>query len=198
MKKKRLFKNNTQMVIYIILYIICIVLFIAIGKANFTKNKESDAVRFSSLYNLVGDDNLYKFINASGVINILNGRSGVILMGFPTNKWTNYYAYLLNEVAKEVNIEELYYYDFLNDRENNNGTYETIVNKLRVYVPVDDENNKDIIAPVVLIVKNGDVLAYFDDTATMRGTVTPEVYYTLNQETVTKEKFKTALIEYNK
>lgn len=198
MKKKKFFKNKVQMVIYIILFIVCFALFIIIGRMDFEKHYESDAEKFNSLYNLVEKDNIYTFSNATDVLNIINGRSGVILLGFSSNKWTNYTAKILNETAKEVGLTQIYYYDFLQDRKASNGTYETIVNNLSAYVPINDLGRKDIQAPAVLIVKNGQIIAYFDDTAIMRGIIDPKDYYTETEIEATKAKFKMALSEYIK
>ncbi len=198
MKKKSLFKTKTQMIIYMFLYILCISLFIIIGQIDFQKDIDTESKKFHSLYDMVEDDNLYVFSDATDVLSIVDGKSGVVLMGFPTNKWMNYYANILNNVAKEVGLNKIYYYDFQNDREESNGTYETIVNKLKVYVPVNDKGIQDIQAPTVVVVKKGEVIGYFDDTSIIKGTVTPEVYYTENQKAITYEGFKTALLEYIK
>ena len=196
MERTKLYKNKTQMIIYNIIFIICLILCIIIGKKDYSKDKVSDNVKFSELYNMVSDDNVFKFVNASEALNIINGKSGIILMGFPTNKWTNYYAFLINEVCKEMGIEEVYYYDFLDDRDNNNGTYETIVNALDVYVTVDDLGNKDLYAPTLVVIKDGVVLSYFDETAIIKGVVTPEYYYTNDVIDKTKEEMKTIFLEY--
>lgn len=196
--KKKFFKSKTQLVIYSFLFIICIILFIIIGKTDFQKDIDTEAEKFSSLYNMVSDDNLYVFCDATDVLNIIDGRSGIILMGFPSNKWTNYYANILDLVSKELDVDKIYYYNFQKDREESNGTYETIVKRLSVYVPVDDEGFQDIQAPTILIVKEGSIIAYFDDTSIMKGNVTPEVYYTESQKSLVYEGFKTALTEYIK
>lgn len=198
MKKKSLFKSKTQMITYMFLYVFCIALFIIIGQIDFQKDVDTESKKFHSLYNMVEEDNLYVFSDATDVLSIVDGKSGVVLMGFPTNKWMNYYASILNDVAKEVGIDKIYYYDFQNDREESNGTYETIVNKLKVYVPTDDRGIQDIQSPTVIVVKKGEVIGYFDDTSIIRGTVTPEVYYNDNQQAITYEGFKTALLEYIK
>ncbi|MBQ7031108.1 MAG: hypothetical protein IJN13_01895 [Bacilli bacterium] len=198
MKKKSLFKSKTQMITYMFLYVLCIALFIIIGQIDFQKDIDTESKKFHSLYNMVEEDNLYVFSDATDVLSIVDGKSGVVLMGFPTNKWMNYYASILNDVAKEVGIDKIYYYDFQNDREESNGTYETIVNKLKVYVPTDDRGIQDIQSPTVIVVKKGEVIGYFDDTSIVRGTVTPEVYYNDNQQAITYEGFKTALLEYIK
>ncbi len=198
MERVKLYKNKTQMIIYNLIFIICLILCIIIGTKDYSKNKLSDNERFSNLYNKVEIDNVFKFSGALDVLNIINGRTGIILMGFPTNKWTNYYANIINEVAKDLNIKEIYYYDFLDDRINNNGTYETIVNNLDVYVTVDDLGNKDLHAPTLVVVKNGSVIGYFDETATIKGVVTPEYYYTDDVINRTKEEIKTVFLEYMK
>jgi len=195
-KKKSLFKNKTQMIIYNILFIVCIALFIIIGQIDFQKNVDTEAKKFSSLYKMVKEDNLFVFCDATDVMEIINGKSGVILMGFPSNKWMNNYASILNDVSKEVGIDKIYYYDFQKDRDESNGTYETIVNKLKVYVPTNDEGIQDIQAPTVIVVKKGKVIGYFDDTSIIKGTVTPQIYYTEYQIGLTYEGFKTALLEY--
>ncbi len=198
MKKKKLFKNKVQMIVYTLIFILCIVLFIIIGKTDFCKEEVTEAKKFNNIYNLVSEDNLYVFSNATEVLKILNGRSGIILMGFPLNVWTKYSANILNDVAKEEGIDKIYYYDFLKDREESNGTYETIVNKLDVYITVDDEGTKDLHAPTILIVKDGEIIGYFDDTSTIKGVITPEDYYNEYQTSLTKEMYKTAILEYLK
>ena len=186
------------MIIYILLFVIIIALFIIIGKTDFQKDIDTEGKKFHALYSLVEDDNLYVFADATKVLEIIKGRSGIVLMGFPTNKWTNYYASILDDASKEVGVDKIYYYDFQQDRDESNGTYETIVNKLKMYVPVNDEGIQDIQAPTVLIVKDGEVIAYFDDTSIIRGDITPDVYYTEYQKSLTYEGFKTALLEYVK
>jgi len=198
MKKKSLFKSKTQMIVYSFIFVICIMLFIIIGQIDFQKDIDTEAKKFHSLYNMVEDDNLYVFADATNVLEVVKGRSGVILMGFPTNKWTNYYASILNVAAKDVGIDKIYYYDFQKDRDESNGTYETVVNKLNAYVPVNDNGIQDIQAPTVVIIKKGEIIGYFDDTSIIKGNITPDIYYTEYQKGLTYEGFKTALLEYIK
>lgn len=195
-ERKKFFKNKFQMVAYLIIFAVCIALFIVISKIDFTKDKESESNKFNNIYPMVDINNVYGFATATDVLNILNGRSGIVLMGFPSNKWTSYYAKILNDVALELSIEHINYYDFLSDRDESNGTYETVVKKLEVYAPVDDEGNQNIAAPTVLVVKDGNIIGYFDDTSIIRGSVTPDIYYTENQIAETYNAFKSVLLEY--
>ncbi len=198
MEKKSLFKNKVQMYLYTIIFIVCLILCILIGNKDYSKEKVLDNIRFSELYDKVEEDNVFKFVNANDALNIINKQSGIILMGFPNNEWTNYLASYINDVAKEVGIKEILYYDFLNDRENNNGTYETIVNNLDVYVNVDDLGNKDLYAPTLVVIKNGNIIGYFDETSILKGTISPDIYYTNDVINRTKEEIKMIFLEYMK
>ena len=196
MKKKSLFKSKTQMILYTLIFIICIALFIIIGKTDFNKYEESEQQKFSTLYNLVDKNNLYVFANHSDILNIVNGKSGIILLGFPSNKYTNYIADILNDVCQELKVDKIYYYDFLKDRDESNGTYETIVKKLKMYVNVDDEGISNFYAPTVIVVKNGEVIAFFDDATIVKGNMTPEIYFTEYKKGELYEQFKLSITEY--
>lgn len=198
MEKTKLYKSTTQMIIYTIIFIICLILCIIIGTKDYSKDKLSDNLRLSSIYDKVSEDNVYKFTTATDVLGIINNGSGIILMGFPLNKWTNYYASIVNDVAKEKNIKEIYYYDFLDDRENRNGTYETIVNDLSVYTITDDLGKNNIYAPTLVVVKEGNVIGYFDDTSIMKGSTKPELYYNEGEVGRIKEELSLVFDEYLK
>ena len=196
MKKKKLFKNKIQMIIYIILFIICILLFIVIGKMDYNKPSVSDSEKFMNLYKGVPKDNLYVFANAQDVYKIVNKKSGIILMGFPTNKWMSEYAIILNEICKEYKVDKIYYYDFLSDREENNGTYEAIIDKISDYVYTNDLGVKEIYAPSILVVKNGKVIKYFDELSFVRGNLTPDDYFEEDIKLQIYEQIKLAILEY--
>lgn len=194
-EKKKLFKSKEQMIIYIILYIICIGLFIIIGKNNYKKENVKENIKFSNLYNLVDENNLYVFSNANDILEIINGRSGVILFAFPSNKYSNNYAYLLNKAGQSVGLDKIYYYNFLKDRDENNGTYETIVNKLSNYLKINDEGIKDIYAPSILIVKDGSILYYIDDLTFTNNKLSVEEYFNINSNNI-YNNFYNYLYEY--
>lgn len=184
-KNESLFKSKIQMVIYLFIFGICVILFIIIGKTDFKKFEDSDNLKFHDEYNMVSEENVYKYSNASDILSILNGRDGIILLGFPKNEWTSYYAEILNNVCKKLNINEVYYYNFLKDREDNNGTYEKIVEILDNYVLTDDLGNKDLNAPSILIVKRGRIINYYSDHIVIMGNIKPKDYFNVsNRDTL--------------
>lgn len=177
--KKSLFKSKLQMIVYLILFVVIIAAFIIIGKHDFNKDVDTEAELFHDIFTMVDKNNVFKFSNSTDVNNVVNNKKidGIILFGFAANEWTNYYAKYVNEVAKEIGVKEILYYDFENDRKERNGTYETIVNSLSVYTKFDDYNTSDIYAPTLLVVKNGKVILYDDSTAMRDGNYSAEIYW---------------------
>ena len=199
-KKNKLFKNKLQMIIYILLMIIILILFIVIGKHDFNKNISTEAEQFNQIFTNVPKENVFKFSNAQEVNNIINSKKskGIILFGFKANNWTSYYAEYIDEVAKEMGIKEVLYYDFESDRKDKNGTYETIVNSLSVYTKYTDYNTSDIYAPTLLVVKNGEILLYDDSTAVRSGNYTPDIYWQDYQIEDFKSTLRLVFAEYLK
>ena len=117
-------------------------------------------------------------------------------MGFERNKFVDGYASILNDVCKEYKIDKIYYYDFLQDREENNGTYEAIVDKLSNYITVNDMEVRDLYAPTVVVVKNGNIIGYFDEAAFLKGDIEPKDYYSDKKTIEIYEEFKNAILEY--
>lgn len=186
------FFKNKRNVIKLILFCIMIYLFAYLG----TKEYQTDVVdniRFSSEYKDISKNNVFVYLNENKVLEILNGKSGILFMGFPSNIWSHYYAEYLNEVAINNHIEEIYYYDFRKDRNLNNNTYTNIVNKLKEYLTFDDIGNMDLSAPTIVIVKNGEIL-YFDDEITyIKGEIRPEDYFTDYRKNLVKTNFDLAI-----
>ena len=160
-----------------LLFISIIVAFIYIGTRDFDKKVVVDNEKFDSEYSNVDKNNVFKYVNAQDVYTKINNGNGIIFMGFPSNKWSGYYANILNEAAKQTGITEIYYYDFKSDRENKNATYQSIVLKLSNYVSSLDDGTKNIYAPTLIIYKNGTVIAYDNETAINVGNIKPEEYW---------------------
>lgn len=193
-KNKKLFKNKLQMVIYILIFCLFIYLFIYLGAKEY-KVELPDNERFSEEFNRVGKDNVFKYVNATYANSIASGISGIVLFG-TKNEWVNYYADIVNEVAKEVGINEIYYYNFIKNRQDNNGTYEAIVSKLSNYVTYNDLGKAEIYAPSLLVVKHGNVLLFDSDTIHIKGTVTPDVYWNDYTKGLKKQELKAVFEDF--
>ena len=73
--------------------------------------------------------------------------------------------YQLNEAAKENNVSKIYYKNILNERKENTQDYQKIVGLLSDYLQYDEEGNKRVYVPAVIVVNNGVIVGFDDETA---------------------------------
>lgn len=154
------------LVILFILIIASILLYIYVSN--------SDSNHFAKLYKDVGKDNVYKKISAEDAIDLIENKTGIIYIGYETCPWCNALVPLLNEVAKEDEVETIYYIDnFYNMRPDKNENPENVeeYNKLvdllgdEIVEMKSGENEFNIIrVPLVLFVINGEIVDYHKGT----------------------------------
>lgn len=180
-----------------ILFILIIIAFIYVGTKDFNIEVTVDNEKFDQEYANVSKENVFKYANAVDIYSSLKN-SAVIFMGFPQNKWSGYYANILNEAAKDAGITEILYYNFYEDRENRNATYQSIVLNLSNYLTTTDDGTKEIVAPTLVIVKNGKILAFDSETAFTVGNISPDDYWDEYQTGLKYNTFKTMFEEYLK
>lgn len=171
MKEKKLF------IIGAILVVLGLILsyFFLIKKDD---NKESDREKFKSEYTNVTSDNPFVYRSVDQIINILEKGTGVVYLGFPECPWCQAYVPYVEEVAKKVGIDKIYYFNIKDDRKNNTEEYQKIVKILDVYLPNDDEGNKRIYVPAIIVVQNGKIVEFDDETSKdTKGYKTPEEYW---------------------
>lgn len=171
MKEKKLF------IIGAILVVLGLILsyFFLIKKGD---NKESGREKFKSEYTNVTSDNPFVYRSVDQIINILEKGTGVVYLGFPECPWCQAYVPYVEEVAKKVGIDKVYYFNIKEDRKNNTEEYQKIVKILDVYLPNDDEGNKRIYVPAIIVVQNGKIIEFDDETSKdTKGYKTPEEYW---------------------
>ena len=195
-KNKKMLKSKTQMVIYIIIFCLLIYAFIYLGKKEY-KVELPDNEKFSSMFSMVSTDNVFKIVNATEARMVSRGAKGIVLFG-TENEWVNYYAYIVNKIAKEVGVEEIYYYDFTKNRKDNNGTYEDIVKNLSNYVTYNDKGVAEIYAPSLLVVSKDEVLLFDSDTSFIKGKTTPSTYWNSFTQGEKEQNLRAVFTEYLK
>jgi hypothetical protein len=86
---------------------------------------------------------------------------------------------MLNDLAKEYGISEIYYYDIKKDRENETETYKKIVSILSDYLQYDNEGKKRVYVPETAFIVEGKIIG--NDLETSKDTLgfqTPSEYWT--------------------
>ncbi len=175
-------KKYIRVIIYLVLFVLLIGAFIYLGKKDFNIDKNmTDAKKFSMEYS-IDENNPFKYVYSSEVVDILKNKTGIIYMGFSSNDWSKYYVKYLYEVLKENDIKNVYYYDLLKDRAKYTKNYQIIEEILTDYLYELDNGNIHISTPALIFVKNGKVIYYDDETAIERNNISPNDYW--NQERV--------------
>ena len=106
--------------IAIIIILIGVVIYLLVRD----NNKEdvetpTDAQKFSEEYSSISDDNVFVYASFDEIIEVLDGGSGIVYLGFPECQWCDAYVPYLNEVAEDVGISKILYYNIREDRSNN-------------------------------------------------------------------------------
>ena len=193
-KNEKLFKKKWQMIIYCILFINLIGPFIYLGTLDYDESLP-DNEQFAEDFSLVSEDNVFKYVNATDALMVANGTKGIVLFG-TQNEWVNYYANIVNKVAKEVGIDTIYYYDFVSNRQDNNGTYEAIVESLSDYVTYNDYGTPEIYAPSLLVVSGDEVLLFDTETSFVRGDIAPSEYWNSFNESAKMQELRNVFTKY--
>lgn len=183
MKKKILLVSILILLSIVLLYI-------------FIHYEKTDSEKFSKEYDSVSSDNVFEYKSINEIINILENGTGVVYLGFPECPWCKAYVVYLNEVAKENDIEVIYYYNILEDGKNNSDGYQKVVNLLSDYLQYDEEGNKRIYVPIVIAIKNGEIIDIDDETAwDTKNYDTPEEYWDNEDLEGLKSKLKNMFIQ---
>lgn len=188
-------KKNYIAIIGLLIIAVTTVLFITLNK----DKTETDAEKFMKEYTEVGEDNVFVYRSAEDVIKLLKHGTGVVYLGFPECPWCQTYVKYLNEVANEVGIDKIYYYNILEDRTNNTDVYKEIVSLLEEKLEYDDEGNPRIYVPNVSFHINGEIIGNDMETAKdTKGFEKPEDYWTEDEVTDLKNKLTTYMEEVYK
>lgn len=159
----------------------------------FDKDKENsvtDAIKFSEEYTMVDKDNLYVYKTQAEILNILQKGTGIVFLGFPECPACQRYVRYLNEVAKEENVLNIYYYNILKDRKENTEFYQEVVNILKNNLLLDENANPRIFVPDVTFVRNGSIIAHDNETSVLEEGISVDTYWTSDKINSLKLKLK--------
>ena len=188
--------KKTLIIIGIVILIVIIGLLFVVFKID---NKESDALKFKSEYEElnntiresdkakynnvnISSDNPIKYVNIPKALKILDNEDAIIYVGAEWCPWCRNAVPVLFDVAKEYNVDTIYYLKLDDDKSNfeikdgnlvktKDGTkdYYKLLNKLKDnlddYILTDDDgkeyntNEKRVYMPFVLATKNGKVVS---------------------------------------
>ena len=171
-------KDNKSTIIVIILSSILLVFGLCYKKDTIIK----DNIKFSKEYTEVSSDNVFEYKTIDEIIKIMENGTGVVYLGFPECPWCQAYVKYLNEVAKEVGIEKIYYFNIFEDRKNNTEKYQKIVSLLTGELQYDNEGNERIYVPNVSFHINGELVGIdFETSLDTHELSDPKEYWTVEE-----------------
>ena len=123
------------------------------------KSKMDDNDKFSLEYN-VSKKNPFKYARVHDVIDLLNDGTGIVYFADSDDEKSLYYTELILDTLNTSEINEVYYYNPSNIKENNTKNYKEIISILRNYLPEDDDSNVYLDMPNLFFVKDGKVIGH--------------------------------------
>jgi predicted bacteriocin transport accessory protein len=173
----------------LIIVIVCILASVSFAALMLKPPSLTDAERFSSEYLMIDEDNIFVYKNAKQTVEILADGTGIVFMGFPTCPWCQAYVALLQDVAKQMDIKEIYYLDIFNDRSKNSIEYQRLVEMKERHLLQDDDGRPRIYVPDVTIVKDGVFVGHDNQTSTIDD-MDPSDYWTLPRAEALQERLR--------
>lgn len=186
MKKKKL----------IILTVLLLAPILIVGctkKTNSKKNASEnvDSKNFRKEYQEVSKNNPFVYKDVDEIIKIMKNGTGVVYLGYPECPWCQAYVKYLNEVAKEVGIEKIYYCNTKKVKETSMDKYHDLISLLDGYLQYNDEGEQWIYVPNVSFHVEGKIIG--NDYETSKDTHNlkePKEYWTEEEVTDLKKKLK--------
>lgn len=196
MKKEAWDKKDKIIAILVGAILIVVVALLVISFLKSSKKETTDAEKFREEYTQVDKNNVFVYRSIDEIIKILEKGTGIVYLGFPECQWCQRYTKYLNEVALDMGISKIYYYNIREDRQNNTEDYLKIVSILEDYLQNDEEGNKRIYVPSIIALKKGEIVGFDDETAwDTKGFKTPDEYWTKEEIKDLKEKLETMIID---
>lgn len=192
-KEEELKKGINKVLVCLIILVFLIGIYVVV-----TKVIKNDARKFKEEYTEVVKDNLFVYKTIEEVIEILEDGTGVIYFGFPECKWCQAYVPMLDEVAKENNVKEIYYLNIRQDRTDNTKEYQKVVELLEDVLDKDDDGNPRVFVPEVVVVVDGEVMGHNNETALITNSeLNPKIYWTKEQQEELKSNLQSLISKVN-
>lgn len=136
-----------------------------------------DADRFATEYTKVADDHRFKYATDKEILDIFDGGTGVVYLGFPECPWCQAVTPILDEAAKAEGIDTINYLNVRQARTDNDATHQALMEHLSEYLNKDEDGNPRLYVPDISIVRNGEIIGRYEQES-IEGVRTPDEYWT--------------------
>ena len=185
--------NRTQKIIYLIIIILLFGVFVYVSK-KYTR-EDVEGVKFNDYYKDI-DGSHIDLIFGSEFIKLIDDEDvHVFLIGDRENEWSQKYVELVSSIVNDLGVD-IYYYDIVNDKSQENSNYYRIVKKLNGYLMSDDSSDNNFLSPSLYIIKDGKVLFYDAETSVVKNSDEVDAYWTEEKEQAFRQKITAEIYKY--
>lgn len=170
----------------------CLVLLVIITGCGSNKNND-DALKFKNEYEMlnnksvkmdISENNPIKYATFDEIVDIFNKGTGVVYFGFPGCPWCRNVIPILFDVAKENNVDTIYYCNPREIKNRGDNSYQKLIKILYDHLKENNEGKKAMYVPDVYFVKDGKIMGNHLNTVNSQ----KDPYTTLNEEQITELK----------
>lgn len=163
------FSIQTKIVTAVCLFIVVIIMLsvsvIFVAYDNETRPEPVD--KFRSEYQQVTDEeHVFEYVSANQILYMIeNKKTALIVLGFKECPWCQALMPVLNEAAKNEEVEKVYYLDIKTMRDDTTTSeHKKYLMLKEAFSEAVDESKDRLNAPTVIFLKDGELVDYHIDT----------------------------------
>ena len=132
-----------------VLIVFCSISFLISGCSVKKMEKLTDAQKFANEYS-ISENNPFHYADVEDILELFHNQSGIVFLGNSDSEWSVIGAKVLNRVAKEKNIDKVYYFNPENVNYKRDKKYDEVIKLFDI--------NENTFLPVVYVIANGKIL----------------------------------------
>ena len=187
-------KGIARKAIYAIVFIAMIASFIYLGN-KYAGNSEIKVLDITDFYKDINKEN-FEVIKGGKFISLFKKGKHIIVIGNSKSEYSQKYMQEINSIVEEVALEDVYYYDIINDKAQANSNYYELIELLDGYLITTDISENNLLAPSLYIIDKGKVKYYNIETSAMKNTDKVNDYWTEEKEMEFKTEISNAINKY--
>ena len=187
-------KGIVRKAIYAVVFIAMIASFIYLGN-KYAGNSEIKVLDITDFYKDINKEN-FEVIKGGKFISLFKKGKHIIVIGNSKSEYSQKYMQEINSIVEELALQEVYYYDIINDKAQANSNYYELIELLDGYLITTDISENNLLAPSLYIIDKGKVKYYNIETSAMKNTDKVSDYWTEEKEIEFKTEISNAINKY--
>lgn len=187
-------KGIIRKIIYALVFIAMISSFIYLGN-KYAGNSEIKVLDITDFYKDIKKEN-FEVIKGGKFISLFKKGKHIIVIGNSKSKYSQKYIQEINSIVEELELQDVYYYDIINDKAQSNSNYYELIELLDGYLITTDISENNLLAPSLYIIDKGKVKYYNIETSAMKNTDKVNDHWTEEKEIEFKTEISDAIHKY--